>query len=122
MALAKTWQTMGSNAEDLAKLQQSVNTSIAIDASGCDDDLRKRLTILATNLKVISDDCNSLMKEAQTSQTFARKEREQKIQVIKSSIAAHVYDFTFREGTSVEKLVEHMVAKGANGSVPNTLF
>jgi hypothetical protein len=37
------------------------------------------------------------MEEAQTSQTFARKEREQKIQVIKNSIAAYVYDFTVRK-------------------------
>ncbi|KAJ7800990.1 hypothetical protein B0H13DRAFT_2688267 [Mycena leptocephala] len=60
LALAEMIQDMQSNKEDLAKLKPHLEELIKVDLSGCNGELEKRLTELASKLKPLVDKCESL--------------------------------------------------------------
>jgi hypothetical protein len=104
---------MGSNKEDLSKLEKCLDTLLIINVSGCGDDLKNRLTKLSSwvisgkstlhpdfvpfrNLKFISSDCKSLGEKSRFKRYYKSKEYKEKIQNIKASISSQIQEFTVR--------------------------
>ncbi|KAJ7842054.1 hypothetical protein B0H13DRAFT_1909981 [Mycena leptocephala] len=112
LELATMVSTMGSNKEDLSKLEKCLDTLLIINVSGCGDDLKNRLTKLSSNLKFISSDCKSLGEKSRFKRYYKSKEYKEKIQNIKASISSQIQEFTFYGNISIEKTVKDMTLKG----------
>ncbi|KAJ6594878.1 hypothetical protein B0H19DRAFT_975088, partial [Mycena capillaripes] len=109
--LATMVATMKSNKEDLSKLQKCLHTLIVVDASGCGDDLKNRLSIFVQRITLISVDCKALAEKHGFRRFVMGKEYKEQIQGIKDSIASAIQDFIFYGNISIEKLVENMTSK-----------
>ncbi|KAJ7924554.1 hypothetical protein B0H13DRAFT_1863785 [Mycena leptocephala] len=89
-------QTMHSNKEDLSQLDQRLDSFIAIDTSGCGENLRDRLTTLVAKLTAVSVECKSLAGKHRFERLFMSREHKDGIQGIRSAIASHIQEFTVR--------------------------
>ncbi|KAJ6534427.1 hypothetical protein DFH09DRAFT_1092028 [Mycena vulgaris] len=110
LELATMLSTMKANRDGLSTLETSLKQLIAINASGAGGDLKQRLTTLTSELKIIVLECKSLTEKSRLKQFFKSKDYKDRIQNIKTSIASHIYEFTFYGNISIEKSVETMAS------------
>ncbi|KAJ6587460.1 hypothetical protein DFH09DRAFT_229581, partial [Mycena vulgaris] len=108
LELATLIDTMHSNKEDLSQLDQRLDSFIAIDTSGCGENLRDRLTTLVSQLTAVSVECKALAGKHRFERLFISREHKDRIQGIRSAIASHIQEFTFYSNISIEKLVTDM--------------
>ncbi|KAJ7480818.1 hypothetical protein FB451DRAFT_1394878 [Mycena latifolia] len=119
LELATMLSTMKSNKEDLSKLQESLDTLVAIDASGASGDLKQRLTKLSSELKVIALQCKSLGDKGRSKRFFKSIEYKQSIQDIKNLVTSHIRDFTLYGNISIETIVQDVASNGTSIIVLN---
>ncbi|KAF8188751.1 hypothetical protein K438DRAFT_964186 [Mycena galopus ATCC 62051] len=105
LTVAEMIQDMQSNKDDLAKLKPHLEELIKIDMSGCDAELKKRLTELGLKLELLLDKCESLAAESGIKRIMRGKKYKEQIQSLRDDIASHIQEFTFDGSISIEKLV-----------------
>ncbi|KAJ7310993.1 hypothetical protein DFH08DRAFT_943953 [Mycena albidolilacea] len=96
LELATLVDKMHSNKEDISQLDQRLDSLIAMDTSGCGENLRDRLTALIMKLTAVSVECKSLAGKHRFERLFMSKEHKDKIQGVRSAIASHIQEFTVR--------------------------
>ncbi|KAJ7511321.1 hypothetical protein B0H11DRAFT_1899788 [Mycena galericulata] len=109
LAVAEMIQDMQSNKEDLAKLKPHLEELIKVDTSGCDGELEKRLTELASKLEPFVDKCKSLAAKNNLKQMIKGKKYREQIHCMRDDIASNIQEFTFYGSISIEKLVKDLV-------------
>ncbi|KAF8189150.1 hypothetical protein K438DRAFT_1763891 [Mycena galopus ATCC 62051] len=109
LAVAEMIQDMQSNKNDLAKLKPHLEELIKTDMSGCDGELKKRLTELALKLEPSLVKCDSLAAESGIKQIMRCKKYKEQIQSLRDDIASNIQEFTFYGSISIEKLVKDLV-------------
>ncbi|KAJ7044234.1 hypothetical protein C8F04DRAFT_1174674 [Mycena alexandri] len=103
LELATMVSTMHSNKEDLSKLTKCLDNLIAIDDSGCADDLKIRLAALRSQLNTISTQCKSLADKDRIKRFVMGKDYKEQIGGIRNSIATHIQHFTVHSYRATEK-------------------
>ncbi|KAJ7764420.1 hypothetical protein B0H16DRAFT_1526974, partial [Mycena metata] len=111
LELATMVSTMRSNKEDLAKLENCLNDLITLDASGCSEDLKNRLTALTSDLNSISLACKALVEKPRFNRFVMSRDYKDRIQEIKNSIGSCIRNFTFYGNISIEELIACMTVK-----------
>ncbi|KAF8189118.1 hypothetical protein K438DRAFT_1763867 [Mycena galopus ATCC 62051] len=115
LAVAEMIQDMQSNKNDLAKLKLHLEELIKTDMSGCDGELKKRLTELAlinldsSKLEPFLVKCDSLAAESGIKRIMRCKKYKEQIQSLRDDIASNIQEFTFYASVSIEKLVKDLV-------------